>query len=420
MIEIKSQKIKKSVELAVPGSKSYTHRILIAAALSDGICNLQNCLKSEDTLLTLNALRQFGIRIDEGDDRIVVHGTNGVLKPCSDPVYLGNSGTSMRLLTGVAALGDGMYTLTGTERMLERPIQDLLDGLNQIGVFARSVNKDGCPPVEIRGGRVKGGVLSLKCKISSQYLSSLLLIAPYTQDGLEITVTEGPVSRPYVDMTVDIMARFGVKVVRDGYRWFAIHGQQAYRSGSYMVEPDCSQAGYFWAAAAITGSRIKVKGITKASRQGDVHFTEILEAMGCKIFHEKDGIVVSGGPLSAVEIDMADMPDIVPTLAVVAAFARGTTLIKNVAHLKAKESDRLAAVVNELSKMDIKASCTDTGLAIKGGRPCSAVIDTYGDHRIAMSFALAGLRVPGIVIKDERCVEKSFPDFWNVFDTLYK
>jgi 3-phosphoshikimate 1-carboxyvinyltransferase len=419
MIEIKSQKIKNNVEVAVPGSKSYTHRILVAAALSDGICTLQNCLKSEDTLLTLNALRQLGVEIEEHDDRIVAHGTNGILKPCSKPVYLGNSGTSMRLLTGVAALGNGMYTLTGTERMLERPIQDLLDGLNQIGVFARSVNKNGCPPVEIRGEKLKGGALSLKCKISSQYLSSLLLIAPYSQDGLEIKVTEGPVSRPYVDMTVDIMTRFGVKVVRDGYRRFAIHGQQAYRAGSYMVEPDCSQAGYFWAAAAITGSRIKVKGITKASRQGDVRFTEVLEAMGCKIFHDKDGIAVSGGPISAVEVDMADMPDIVPTLAVVAAFAKGTTIIRNVAHLKAKESDRLTAVVNELSKMDIKASCTDTGLSINGGRPRGAVIDTYSDHRIAMSFALAGLRIPGIVIKDERCVEKSFPDFWNVLEKLY-
>ena len=420
MIEIKSQKIKSSIEVTVPGSKSYTHRILIAASLSDGICAIQNCLKSEDTLLTMSALRQFGVRIDEDDDRIVVHGTNGILKPCSDPVYLGNSGTSMRLLTGVAAIGTGMYMLTGTERMFERPIQDLLDGLNRIGVFARSVNNNGCPPVEIRGEKVKGGALSLKCKISSQYLSSLLLIAPYTQEGIEITVTEGPVSRPYVDMTVDIMTRLGIEVVRDGYKRFTIYGRQVYRSGSYMVEPDCSQAGYFWAAAAITGSRIKVKGIAKASRQGDVRFTEVLEAMGCRVFHEKDGIAVSGGSLSAVEVDMADMPDIVPTLAVVAAFAEGTTIIKNVAHLKAKESDRLAAVVNELSKMNIEASCTDTGLVIKGGMPCGAVIDTYGDHRIAMSFALAGLKVSGVFIKDERCVEKSFPDFWDVFERLYE
>ncbi|MBW2647089.1 MAG: 3-phosphoshikimate 1-carboxyvinyltransferase [Deltaproteobacteria bacterium] len=419
MIEIKSQKIKKSVEIAVPGSKSYTHRILIAAALSDGVCTIENCLKSEDTLFTMSALRQFGVRIDDCDDRVVVHGTNGILKPCSDPVYLGNSGTSMRLLTGVAALGVGIYTLTGTKRMFERPIQDLLDGLNQIGVFAGSVNKNGCPPIEIRGGRVKGGALSLKCKISSQYLSSLLLMSPYTQDGLEITVTEGPVSRPYVDMTVDIMTRLGVKVMRDGYKRFTIHGRQAYRAGSYMVEPDCSQAGYFWAAAAITGSRIKVKGITGATRQGDVRFTEVLESMGCRVFHENDGIVVSGGPLSAVEVDMADMPDIVPTLAVVAAFAKGRTLIKNVAHLKAKESDRLGCVVNELLKMGIEASCTDSGMIINGGKPCGAEISTYNDHRIAMSFALAGLRAPGIFIKDERCVEKSFPDFWNVFEKLY-
>lgn len=419
MIEIKSQKIKKSVEITVPGSKSYTHRILIAAALSDGVCTIENCLKSEDTLFTMSALRQFGVRIDDCDDRIVVYGTNGILKPCSDPVYLGNSGTSMRLLTGVAALGDGMYTLTGTERMSERPIQDLLDGLNQIGVFATSVNKNGCPPIEIRGEKVKGGALSLKCKVSSQYLSALLLIAPYTEDGLEITVTEGPVSRPYIDMTVDIITRLGVKVMRDGYKRFTIHGRQAYRAGSYMVEPDCSQAGYFWAAAAITGSRIKVKGITETSRQGDVRFTEVLESMGCMVFHENDGIVVSGGPLSAVEVDMADMPDIVPTLAVVAAFAKGRTLIKNVAHLKAKESDRLSCVVNELLKMGIEASCTDSGMIINGGNPYGAEINTYNDHRIAMSFAVAGLRISGIFIKDERCVEKSFPDFWNVFEKLY-
>lgn len=419
MIEIKSQTIKKNVEVAVPGSKSYTHRILIAAALSDGVCTIDNCLKSEDTLFTMSALRQFGVRIDDSDDRIIVHGTNGILKPCVDLVYLGNSGTSMRLLTGVAALGDGMYTLTGTKRMSERPVYDLLDGLNQIGVFARSINNNGCPPVEIKGGRVKGGRLSLKCRISSQYLSSLLLMSPYTQKGLEITVTEGPVSRPYIDMTVDIMTKLGVNVMRDGYRSFTVNGHQVYKAGSYIVEPDCSQAGYFWAAAAIKGSRIKVNGITGTSRQGDVRFTEVLESMGCVVSHENDGIAVTGGSLSAVEIDMADMPDMVPTLAVVAAFAKGRTLIKNVAHLKAKESDRLAAVVNELSKMNIKAGCTDTDLEIQGGRPCSAVIDTYKDHRIAMSFAVAGLVVPGVFIKDERCVEKSFPDFWNVFEKLY-
>ncbi len=417
MIEIKPKKLADS-DVIVPGSKSYTHRILIAAALSDGICTITNGLKSEDTLLTLSALKQMGIGIDVMDDRFVVYGAKGQLKPRIDPVYLGNSGTSMRLLTAVAALGQGRYTLTGTKRMQERPIQDLLDGLVQMGVFARCMNNTGCPPVEVKGGRLSGGAVSLKCGVSSQFLSALLLIAPYTRDGVEINIIEGPVSKPYVDMTIDVMEGFGVRIKRDDYLRFAVAGGQTYRAGPYDVEPDCSQAGYFWAAAAITGSKIKVKGTTLNTRQGDVRFTQILENMGCTINHDSDGISVTGGPLSAITVDMGDMPDMVPTLAVVAAFAPGTTQIENVAHLKAKESDRLGSVVHELSKIGIEASCSDTGMKIKGGNPKGAQIDTYGDHRMAMSFALAGLNVPGIVIKDEKCVEKSFPNFWRVFKGL--
>jgi 3-phosphoshikimate 1-carboxyvinyltransferase len=265
-----------------------------------------------------------------------------------------------------------------------------------------------------------GGGVALKCGVSSQFLSALLLIAPYTTQGVKINVIEGPVSRPYVDMTVDVMEELGVEVQRDGYEYFSVAGGQIYRAGSYEVEPDCSQAGYFWAAAAISESDIKVKGTTTKSRQGDVRFTELLEKMGCNIEHGSDGITVSGRPLSAITADMSDMPDMVPTLAVVAAFAKGTTVIKNVGHLKAKESDRLGSVVKELSKIGIDASCSETGMKIEGGHPHGSEIDTYGDHRMAMSFALAGLKIPGIVIRDERCVEKSFPDFWNVFESLYR
>lgn len=418
MIEIKPQKINNG-EVCVPGSKSYTHRILIAAALSDGICTIHNGLKSQDTLLTLDALRQMGITIDVTDDRFVVHGAKGAFKPCMNSIYLGNSGTSVRLLTAVAALGQGDYILTGTERMGERPIQDLLDGLNQIGVKARSVNDNGCPPIEIKGGNVPGGNVDLKCGVSSQFLSALLLISPCTKKGVKINITEGPVSKPYVDMTVDVIEEFGVEVHRDGYHRFKVPGGQTYRAGSYVVEPDCSQAGYFWAAAAISGAKIKVKGTTQKTRQGDVRFTELLEKMGCTILYETDGIAVSGRPLSAITADMADMPDMVPTLAVVASFAEGTTVIQNVAHLKAKESDRLGSVVQELSKIGIQASCSDTGMMITGGTPHGSEIDTYGDHRMAMSFSLVGLKVPGIIIKDEMCVEKSFPNFWEVFQGLY-
>lgn len=418
MIEIKTQKIYDS-DVIVPGSKSYTHRILIAAALSDGICTIANGLKSEDTLLTLAALKQMGIAIDVLEDRFVVYGDKGRLKPCHDPVYLGNSGTSMRLLTAVASLGQGRYTLSGIKRMEVRPIQDLLDGLVQLGVTAYSINNTGCPPVEVRGGNVRGGSVELKCGVSSQFLSALLLIAPYTQNGVEINIIEGPVSKPYVDMTIDVMEELGVEVDRKGYERFSVAGGRLYRAGSYTVEPDCSQAGYFWAAGAITGSKIKVKGTTYKTRQGDVRLTRLLENMGCEISHETDGISVAGGSLAAITADMSDMPDMVPTLAVIASFADGTTVIENVGHLRAKESDRLGSVVNELSKMGIKASCSDTGMIIKGGDPKGAEIDTYGDHRMAMSFALAGLRVPGVIIRDETCVNKSFPNFWNVFEGLY-
>ncbi len=419
MIEIKTQKIY-SQSVSVPGSKSYTHRLLIAAALSDGTCLISHGLNSEDTLYTMNALKQMGIEIIRTDDLFTVHGNKGVFKSSKSPIYIGNSGTSMRLLTAVAALGQEKYIITGTKRMQNRPIQDLLDGLNQLGISAKGIREKGFPPVEICGGKIKGGKVQLNCETSSQFLSALLLIGPCTDKGIEINVIKGPVSRPYIDMTLDVMKNTGIRVFRDGYQHFKVEGGQLYKSGSYTVEPDCSQAGYFWAAAAITGSSIKVKGTTMESSQGDVRFTEILQSMGCSVLHDNDGIEVTGHPLSAIEADMADMPDMVPTLAVVASFAGGNTVIKNVAHLKAKESDRLGSVANELSKMGIEAVCSDTGMTIKGGKPVGAEIDTYNDHRIAMSFALAGLKTPGVFIKNEKCVEKSFPEFWKVFGGLYK
>lgn len=419
MIEVKPEKIKKYVEITVPGSKSYTHRMLIAAALSDGVCVLKNCLKSEDTLLTRKTLANLGTRIDDTGDAIEVHGKKGRFQAFPEPIYLGNSGTSMRLLAPLVSLGKGTYTLVGSERMHQRPIQDLLDSMNQMGIPAYSVKGNGCPPIEIGGHRIQGGTVQLNCKMSSQYLSALLLVAPFSETMVEIQITEGPVSKPYIDMTVDVMHKFNVRVESHGYERFAVEGGQVYRSGRYSVEPDSSQAGYFWAAAAVTGSTVKVMGIKDSSRQGDVRFAETLGRMGCVIGKDADGIAVTGGRLSAIEVDMQDMPDMVPTLAVVAAFAQGTTVIKNVAHLKAKESDRIEAVIREFGKLGVEAEWTNTDLVIKGGWSQGAEIDTYKDHRIAMSFAIAGLKIPGVYITDESCVEKSFPDFWNVFKRMY-
>jgi len=419
MIEVKPGKIEDAT-VSVPGSKSYTHRMLIAAALSDGGCRVKNALRSEDTLLTLSCLRQIGIEIREEASDVIIQGTRGQFKPADHPIDLGNSGTSMRLLTAVVALGQGPYILTGTERMQQRPIQDLLDSLNQMEIRARTLNNDGCPPVEVSGTKIKGGKINIDCRISSQFLSALLLIAPFAEEPVEINVTGGPVSKPYIDMTLDVMQSFGLNVNRSGYSQFEIINGQKYQAGDYAVAPDYSQAGYFWAAAAITGRSIKVKGTSKDSHQGDVRFADCLKMMGCDVRYDKDGIQVVGRPLTAISVDMADMPDMVPTLAVVAAFAEGTTVIENVAHLKAKESDRLSAVAKELSKMGIEAVCSKTGLVIKGGKPKGAVIDTYDDHRIAMSFALSGLKTPGTRIKDEMCVKKSFPNFWEVFEQLQK
>jgi len=419
MKEIKAQKIA-NCEVSVPGSKSYTHRMLIAAALSDGMCTIKNALVSEDTRLTIEALRQMDIQIDFHNDAVRIYGKGGRLGAGKAPIHLGNSGTSMRLLSAVAALGKGTYTLTGTARMQKRPIKDLLDALQQIGVEARSLNDTGCPPVEITAATIRKDQVDINCQKSSQYLSALLLIAPYTHNGLEIRVSGGPVSRPYVDLTIDLMKTFGLDLEREGYQRFKVPGGQIYRAGEYAVEADCSQAAYFWGAAAIGGADIKVMGVNADSAQGDIRFVDLLQRMGCRVSKNSDGVRVAGGSLSAIEADLADMPDQVPTLAVVAAFARGTTVIKNVAHLKAKESDRLSATVSELNKLGIEAECTANALVVRGGKPKGAIIETYNDHRIAMSFAIAGLNVPGICIRNESCVEKSFPAFWQVFEELYQ
>jgi len=418
MIEIKPHRIG-YCQVSVPGSKSYTHRTLIAAALSNGLCVVRNPLRSQDTLLTLAALEKMGAAVADREHGIEIQGLNGLFKPCPDPIYLANSGTSMRLLTGVAALGQGRYRFTGAPRMYHRPIGHLLDALNLLGIDARAIEGNGCPPVEIPGGQAVGGEVAVNCSVSSQFLSSLLLMAPCTQAGMSITISHGLVSSPYIDMTVDILERFGIQVQRDGYIRYEVKGNQSYQAGEYTVEPDASQAGYFWGAAAISGGSVTVNGVSADSSQGDVGLARVFEQMGCRVEQGLDGITVTGGKLRAVTVDMADMPDMVPTLAVVAAFADGTTVIENVSHLKAKESDRLASTCAELKKMGIDATAENDRLRVTGGNPHGAEIQTYDDHRIAMSFAMAGLVVPAVRILDPHCVEKSFPDFWQVWEMLY-
>jgi 3-phosphoshikimate 1-carboxyvinyltransferase len=404
--------------LTLPGSKSYSHRALIAAALAPGESILANALKAEDTELTAQALARLGAQLDWQGHTVRLQGTGGRLVPLSEPIYLGNSGSSMRFLTAVAALGQGTYRLTGTPRLCERPMDELLEALQGLGVQATSEKGNDCPPIIVSGGNFMGGKTSLSGAVSSQYLSALLLIGPLAPQGVEIDITGELVSRPYVDITLSVLTAFGITCSREAYRRFIIPGGQSYRNCHYNIEADASSASYFWAAAALTGGRVTITNLDLESVQGDIDFLSVLARMGCHLVSSPEGLTVESRPLRGIYMDMSAMPDLVPTLGVLAAFAEGETVVSGVAHLRHKESNRLAAVVTELQKMGVTAEETEDGLRIAGGTPHGAVINTYQDHRIAMSFAVAGLRAEGVVIQDPDCVAKSFPDFWEYFEGL--
>ena len=403
--------------LTLPGSKSYTHRALVAASLAVGDSLLRNPLRAEDTELTAQALAKLGAGIDWKGAAVRVRGAGGRWLPLAEPIYLGNSGTSMRFLTALTALGQGSYRLTGTERLCQRPMDELLQALGQLGVRAASEGGAGRPPVVVQGG-LQGGRAVLSGAVSSQYLSALLFISPLAPAGVEIEITAELVSRPYVDLTLEVMGAFGVSYYRQGYSYFMVPGRQTYQPRDYAIEADASSASYFWAAAAVTGGRVTIANLGPESCQGDASFPKVLARMGCVVADTEAGLMVRGLPLRGINVNLAAMPDLVPTLAVVAAFARGETVITGVPHLRHKESDRLATVAAELNKMGIAARETADGLIIPGGRPHGAAIDPHQDHRLAMSFAVAGLKIPGVVIYDPGCVAKSFPDFWGYFDNL--
>jgi 3-phosphoshikimate 1-carboxyvinyltransferase len=404
--------------LTLPGSKSYTHRALMAAALAGGDSVLTNALAAEDTELTAQALAQLGAGIDWQGTTVRVSGQGGHWRPVAEPIYLGNSGTSMRFLTALVSLGTGDYLLTGTERLCQRPLGELLTALGQIGVTAVSEKGNGCPPVRVTGGLI-GGKAQLSGAISSQYLSALLFIGPLAPQGLELDITGDLVSKPYVDLTLEVLGEFGISYYRQGHQFFQLPGGQCYLPQNYEIEADASSASYFWAAAALTAGKITITNISLESSQGDAAFPKVLERMGCTVSASPRGLTLQGGPLRGLTVDMAAMPDLVPTLAVLAAFAQGETVITGVAHLRHKESDRLAAVAAELTRVGIEAQETADGLIIRGDHPQGATIATYNDHRIAMSFAVAGLKAAGMRIADPECVAKSFPDFWQFLDRLY-
>ncbi len=420
-----------NVTVPIPGSKSLTNRALILAALASGTSTLQGALFSEDTDVMAESLRRLGIPVTAQADAetFLIEGQGGRIPADAADLYVANSGTAVRFLTALTALGTGRYRLDGVERMRERPQQDLLDALADLGVSARSERGTGCPPLLIEGeGGLRGGTARVGAEASSQFLTALLMVAPYAQRDVTLEIV-GALRPAYVDITRQMMAQWGVQAsLRSGGEaragrpapvvYHIAAGQRYQPQEAYRIEPDASGASYFFAAAAITGGRVTVPGLTETAMQGDVRFAfEVLAEMGCTVTSDSAGLTVQGPPpgeLRGIERDMSAISDTSLTLAAIAPFANSPTIVRNIAHSRLQECDRITAACTELTRLGVSVEERPDGFTIYPSsvlRP--ALIETYRDHRVAMSFALVGLRVPGLVIRDPACVTKTFPDYWQ-------
>ena len=405
------------VDVLLPGSKSYTNRALILAALATGRSTINGALFSDDTHYMADSLRRLGISVaeDAGAMRFAVDGASGRIPATSAELFVGNSGTTARFITALLALGRGAYIVDGVQRMRQRPIAPLLDALCQLHVDAISLNGDGCPPLRVTTVGLEGGTARLAGDTSSQYFSALLMVGGIPRDGLRIEVDGDLVSKPYIDMTAATMRAFGVEMRNDDYRRFDVPGGQTYHPADYQVEPDASAASYFFALAAATGGRVRVLNLGINSGQGDAHFVDVLEQMGCTIIREENSLEVRGPTrLHGIDVDMNAISDTVQTLAAIAPLADRPVNIRNVAHIRHKETDRIGAVVTELRRLGVDVSERDDGLTINPSTIQPATIETYDDHRMAMSFAILGCAAPGITIRDPGCVAKTFPEFFDV------
>ena len=413
-----------SGSITLPGSKSLSNRVLLLAMLSEGETLIENLLDSDDVRRMVDALAKLKISYEEDrpNKKIRVRGVVGRIPVVEAKLFLGNAGTAIRPLTAALTLGHGRFVLDGIERMRERPIQDLLEGLNQLGAHVRSIYNTGCPPVEIIADGLLGGVTELSGAISSQYLSAILLTSPYAKTPVEIRIRDHLVSIPYVEMTIRLMSRFGVNVVvSEDFRNFYINAPQNYQSPeTYFVEGDASSASYFLAGAAITGGSVTVVGCGTESLQGDAQFAKVLEMMGAEVGWQANKITVQGsGNLKGIDVDMNEMPDAAMTLAVTALFAKGTTAIRNIYNWRLKETERLKAVSCELKKLGAFVEEGEDYLIIAPPRELMpAEISTYDDHRMAMAFSLAACSEVPITILNPTCVNKTFPDYFNQLSEL--
>ncbi|HEY6564876.1 MAG TPA: 3-phosphoshikimate 1-carboxyvinyltransferase [Pirellulaceae bacterium] len=396
-----------------PGSKSITNRTLVCAALADGPSELRGVLDSDDTRVMVAALEQLGVslRWDHAADSIAVVGCRGILRSGPLDLHAENSGTTLRFLAAVLALGQGRYRLDGNARMRQRPISDLIEALAALGVNARAELDNGCPPVVLDASGLPGGTAMVAGDVSSQFLSGLLMAAPYAAAAVELELSTELISLPYVRMTQSVMADFGVAVVAREDRSFGI-APAHYRGRDYDIEPDASAATYFWGAAAITRGEVVVQGLSRSSLQGDVAFVDCLAEMGCEVTETTQGLCVRGSRLRGLEADLRHLSDTVPTLAAVALFADGPTTLRGIGHIRHKESDRIGDLARELRRLGATVDEAPDGLRITPGPLHSASLASYDDHRLAMGLSLVGLRVPGIEIENPGCVAKTYPRYF--------
>ncbi|HEU0116891.1 MAG TPA: 3-phosphoshikimate 1-carboxyvinyltransferase, partial [Thermomicrobiales bacterium] len=410
--------------VVVPGSKSITNRALLVAALADGESELLGALHSDDTRYMAAALNALGVAVgaDEANARFHVRGGGGAFPAAAADLFVGNAGTAMRFLCAALPLGRGAFRIDGVPRMRQRPIAPLLQALNDLGADVRSETGSGCPPVLVQANGLRGGRARMAGDASSQYFTALLLAGPYARDGIEVEVIGDLVSKPYLPMTAAVMAAFGVVADLDATHWRAVGVRpgQRYQGRTYRIEPDASNASYFFAAAAVAGGRVRVEGLGRDSTQGDLRFVDALAAMGATVSETDDAVEVRGpaGGLRGVDLDMGAISDTAQTLAAIAPFAAGPTTIRGVAHARLKETDRVAALAAELRKLGQHVDEFADGLRIAPAPLRPADIDTYDDHRMAMSFAVAALRFPGIRLRDPGCVAKTFPDFFERLDAI--
>ena len=419
-----------NANVRVPGSKSLTNRALLIASLANGTTHLTNALFSDDSRYFAKALQTLGfdVQLDETNHEMTVTGLGGKIPANKAGLFIGNAGTAARFLSAFLTLGSGEYILDGDARMRERPIGDLVDSLTQLGANIQTVqNVEGetqnaqiCPPVKIIANGLPGGKTKIAGDISSQFLSALLMVAPYAKNPIEIELTTDLNSKPYVDMTLAIMRDFGVEIERRDYSQFNIRPAFYSPLSTYAIESDASAASYFFAAPAICGGTVRVENISRTSVQGDIAFLNVLKQMGCQLTEGDRFIEVTGAKLlSGVDVDMRDIPDTAQTLAAVAPFASSSTRIRGIASARVKETDRVHATCTELARLGVRVEEHEDGMTI---HPCQtfkpASIQTYNDHRMAMAFSLVGLRVDGLKIENPSCVSKTFPNFFEVLETL--